>query len=227
MTTLATRDHLLAVPFFTHGLRIAQLVVAIIELGLTAYGVTFWAFDGDSLMLFTALSTIILTVYIGVSTFVLPIAYNYWAILGLDAFGVIFWLISFALLASEVSDYSVGSASCDYIYGYCYKKRDLALATRATTNVKTYHDSMAAASGLGGLEFVLFVATLVITALWLHRHRQAGGHCIPNAGTTGGITGEPKGVELQQPPEGYNNGVHNGANNGAVYTEPGSQQEQV
>jgi hypothetical protein len=85
--------------------------------------------------------------------------YNYWAILGLDIFAIVFWLISFALLASEVAAYRIVTYTandCYYSYaGVCYYKRSRALETlakRATTNVYTYRNAMAAASGLGGLE---------------------------------------------------------------------------
>lgn len=45
--------HILPLPKAVFGLRIAQLVVAVVILGLSAYGVTFYAFDGASLSLFT------------------------------------------------------------------------------------------------------------------------------------------------------------------------------
>jgi hypothetical protein len=93
----------------------------------------------------------IITVYIIVAELALPVAYNYWAILGLDIFAIVFWLISFALLASEVAAYQIVTVSDTCYLGYCYKKRDVALAKR-TTNLYTYRDAMAAASGLGGLE---------------------------------------------------------------------------
>lgn len=48
-----SHSHILPLPKAVFGLRIAQLVIAIVILGLAAYGVTFFAFDGDSLMLFT------------------------------------------------------------------------------------------------------------------------------------------------------------------------------
>ena len=82
--------------------------------------------------------------------------YNYWAILGLDIFAIVFWITSFSLLASEVATYSnlIDSYSYDdctlYYYGYCVKKRSL--EERATGAVYTYRNAMAAASGLGGLE---------------------------------------------------------------------------
>jgi hypothetical protein len=97
----------------------------------------------------------IITVYILAASIAFPIAYNYWAILGLDIFAIIFWLISFALLASEVAGYSVVTYYdnyCTYVNGYCYKKRAIGLEKRASTSPYTYRNAMAAASGLGGLE---------------------------------------------------------------------------
>jgi hypothetical protein len=89
--------------------------------------------------------------------------YNYWAILGLDIFAIVFWLTSFSLLASEVAAYQIVTYSNDdctyYYYGYCVKKRSL--EERATTNVYTYRNSMAAASGLGGLELYVDIAYIV------------------------------------------------------------------
>ncbi|KAN0102777.1 hypothetical protein V8E51_011090 [Hyaloscypha variabilis] len=181
---MAGRDHLLVLPPFVLAFRILQLVTAVVILGLSAYGVTFLSFDGDDLTLFTALATMIITVYIIVAETAAPIIYNYWAILGLDIFAIVFWIISFSLLASEVAAYQIVTyTECSYSYaGVCYYKRSRALehlAKRDTTNVYTYRNAMAAASGLGGLEFILFVVTLVMTGIWLHRHRLGGGHCTP------------------------------------------------
>lgn len=196
-------NHILPLSKAVFGLKIAQLVIAVVILGLAAYGVTFVAFDGDSLSLFMALATMIITVYYIVATTALTVAYNYWAILALDIFAIVFWLISFALLGSEIAvygwGYSYSSSSSSYCYaGYCIKKRDVGIEKRATTNYYTYRNAMAAAAGLGGLEFILFIITLVFTSIALHRHRKAGGHCMPNSVNTGGpVTHEQKDVELQ------------------------------
>lgn len=48
------RSHIPALPAFTFYLRYAQLVVAIVVLGLSAYVVTYFAYSGASLSLFTA-----------------------------------------------------------------------------------------------------------------------------------------------------------------------------
>jgi hypothetical protein len=159
-------------------------------------------------------------VYYIVSIKALPVAYNYWAVLGLDIFTIFFWLVSMSLLASEVAAFSwaygLGRSSSDcytaYGYKYCAKKRDL--EKRATTNVYTYRNALAAAAGLGGLELyaptsacgrmptdcinsILFAVTLVLTSLAIYRHRKAGGHCTPGAPNTSAATHEPKDVELQ------------------------------
>lgn len=43
------------------------------------------------------------SIYCLVARFGPPKAYNYWAILGLDIFLLLFWLISFAVLAAQVA----------------------------------------------------------------------------------------------------------------------------
>jgi hypothetical protein len=49
---ITTGDHVLPTSKPVIGLRATQLVTAIIILGLAAYGVTNYAFDGNSLILF-------------------------------------------------------------------------------------------------------------------------------------------------------------------------------
>jgi len=186
--------HVLPLPPWTIALRGIQLFVALVILGLAAYGLHLYPFDGVDLITFVAIATIIITVYIIVATYV-PIIYNYWAILGLDIFAVIFWLVSFAYLASEMgavktlyddyynsysSDYS-GSNCYTYSDGvtYCTRKRDLSVFSKRTSAAVTDYQVLAAAAGLGGLEFALFIATLVLVSINLHRHRSNGGHCTP------------------------------------------------
>lgn len=99
----------------------------------------------------------IIAVYNIVATHGAPVIYNYWAILSLDIFAICFWIISMSYMAWTTAAatywYEDDTSSCDYYYyGYCYKKRDLSLTKRATTDAYTYRNSMAAAAGLGGLE---------------------------------------------------------------------------
>jgi hypothetical protein len=48
----------------------------------------------------------------------------------------------------------------------------------------------------------LFIVTLVLTAIGLHRHRKAGGHCAPYSGRgTGNTQVQPQGEAVQPQPE--------------------------
>jgi hypothetical protein len=180
-----SRNHILPVPKGLLVLRCFQLATAVAILGLSAYGIYWLSFDGDNLTMFSAIASIIIVTYILVAQTALPAAYNYWAILGLDIFAIVFWIISFSLLASEVAAFTLYStyttSSCLYTWdGVCYYK-----AKRAVyTTIATYRNAMAAAAGLGGLEFILFTVTLVFQSIYLHRHRKAGGHCMPTSAST-------------------------------------------
>ncbi|TVY47178.1 hypothetical protein LOCC1_G002297 [Lachnellula occidentalis] len=184
---MSTTNHMLPLPQAFLAVRIAQLVLGIVILGLSAYIVTYIAFNSACLTLFTAIATMIIAVYNLVSSTVLKSAYNYWAIVALDIFAVIFWIISFSYEAwtTAAARWYTSSYTCDYYDYYCYKKRDAPLVSRATTDVATYRNVMAAAAGLGGLEFILFAITLVFTTIHVLRHRKAGGHCTPMRAGTG------------------------------------------
>lgn len=58
------------------------------------------------------------SIYLLVAHFGPPKSYNYWAIMALDIFHVLFWLISFGLLAAQAAAlFVIGQ---DYYYGGDY-----------------------------------------------------------------------------------------------------------
>ncbi|KAI0007202.1 hypothetical protein F4779DRAFT_593054, partial [Xylariaceae sp. FL0662B] len=194
------KEHILLYPRGFIAVRIIQLIIGIVCLGLCAFGVSYLVFAGDALMLFTAVATFVTSIYCLVSHCGPPKFFNYWAILGLDIFLVIFWLISFAILAAQVAGgFVYYSNSSDYYddyydyYGYdksAYKKAAI-----------TYGACLAAAAGLGGVEFILYVVSLAIHGVMLHRHRKAGLKAMPGHTSTNGIMpagGAPGGVEKFQ-----------------------------
>jgi len=218
-------SHVLPLPQWTLGLRIAQGVLALIALGLAGYSLYYYPFDGIEITTFMGAATIIITLYVLLSTLVWPIAYNYWAVLGLDAFGTLIWLVSFALLASEVNstktlfdDYGYGSGlgsssysssgssstdggvTCATYDGYtdCVRKRAIGLFRRSILN--NYYSVNAAGAGVGALEFVLFAVSLAFTGLYLHRHRRSGGHCtIARMNDAGNMAGNMSGYTGDKP----------------------------
>ncbi|KAI1164635.1 hypothetical protein F5B18DRAFT_240807 [Nemania serpens] len=188
------REHIPLYPKGFVAVRIIQLVLGIICLGLTAYTVAVLPIVGAVLMLFTAIITLISSIYILVAHFGPPRAYNYWAILGFDIFHVIFWLVSFALLASQAA---LLLAYSDY-YGYYY-------------GFAVFGSIAGAAAGLGGIQWVVYIVALVLHSIAFHRHRKAGLHAMPGKSasipTTGapGVAGVPVEAEkiVVQQPEAY------------------------
>ncbi|KAI0966469.1 hypothetical protein F4678DRAFT_296206 [Xylaria arbuscula] len=181
------REH---VPIYPKGfvaVRIIQLVLGIICLGLSAYIVSIIPITGAVLVLFTSIVTLISSIYILVAHFGPPAAYNYWAILGLDIFHVIFWLISFALLASQAA--AVLSYT-DY-YGFF------------DDAYTAYGSIAAAAAGLGAVNWVVYLVALILHGIALHRHRQAGLHAMPGKSTTAPETTVPPvaAVDVQMQPQ--------------------------
>jgi hypothetical protein len=73
-----------------------------------------------------------------------------WAVLGLDIFGVVFWITSMGLMASWVSGFH--DIYYDYTCWYCYKKRDLNLVPRTIYAGDIYVNSMKGAAGVAGIE---------------------------------------------------------------------------
>ncbi|KAK2022923.1 hypothetical protein LX32DRAFT_173883 [Colletotrichum zoysiae] len=163
------REHIPLYPKGFIALRIVQLALAVMVTGLCAFGISVAPIDGNCLMIFVSLSTMVVTVWLIVAEFSSPRAYNYWAVLALDIFLLFFWLCSFALLAAQAG-YLFGSSY--YYYGRYYSSgiSDVGVIFSAC---------MAAAAGIGGLEFALFITSLSIHGAMLHRHRKAGLHCNP------------------------------------------------
>ncbi|KAK4237050.1 hypothetical protein C8A03DRAFT_35045 [Achaetomium macrosporum] len=163
----AGREHVLDYPPGSIAVRIVQLVLAFLIMVLSAYNIAALPYDGNAYILAVAVMTIVSSIYHLVAHFAAPVIYNYWAILGLDIFFVIMWLCSFALQAARVAYFY------DYVRGY-----------RLPDGDKAWLGTQAGAAALGAVEFVLFIVALVIHSIRLHRHRAAGGHCMPGQAPT-------------------------------------------
>jgi hypothetical protein len=114
-----------------------------------------------------SLATIIIASY-AISTQYISswnVAYNYWAVLALDIFGVVFWLSSMAALAATRSTFVIPTTIDECVnYGYggiCDKKRDL--LKREYVATFGYLDMMSGSAGLAALEM------FVILHLWASR----------------------------------------------------------
>ncbi|KAH8755193.1 hypothetical protein F5882DRAFT_308096 [Hyaloscypha sp. PMI_1271] len=146
----------LAVPQWLIVLRGIQVLLSIIVLGISCYGVYWATFSEYGFSIFVSLVTIILVLYDVLTSKISKwaVAYNYWAVLAFDIFGVIFWLATMASVAALRASfiYTTYVNGCghsgDIGGGYCWKKRDLAKRAIAGDG---YLAAMSAAAGISGL----------------------------------------------------------------------------
>lgn len=173
--------HVVALPRWFLVLRIFQILVAVAILGLAAHGIYWILFISWCLALFTSIATFIVVGYFLITYHAeaCKVAYNYWAVLSLEIFAIICWLSSMGYLAATRSVF-LYTVYDDCLYGYyCYKKRDNGLTER-DIDTYGYLDTMSTAAGLSALEMFLFIATLIIFSIHVHRHRKSGAPHIPS-----------------------------------------------
>ncbi|KAF1985792.1 hypothetical protein K402DRAFT_100723 [Aulographum hederae CBS 113979] len=157
--------HIVVMPhpgFFA--LRIIQLVLSVLVLALAATEVYWFSVligatpDGLGVSLFTCVVTFIVIGYYLITTTCAQNAYNYWAVMSLDIFLVIFWLITFALDAVWTAWVSVNFTSLD---------NNPVFAVFATLTC------------LAVINFLLFIVSLVWFSITMHRHRKSGAPNTP------------------------------------------------
>jgi len=167
-----THPHIPPVPLWIGIVRAIQILFSILVLALAAYALSvLGSWSGFGLAIFTAIYTWIILAYILVTPIYAPHAYNVWAQLGLEIAAVIFWLSTFALLATVVSVF-------DWVdfdgYGYSYYG-----------NWNGAVGASKAATAFGAFTWALFIVSLVTFGVFLHRHRVANGMTsAPAAGPT-------------------------------------------
>ncbi|KAF2467263.1 uncharacterized protein BDR25DRAFT_305683 [Lindgomyces ingoldianus] len=224
------RDHIVKVPDFYRFLIIAQIFIAVAVLGLAAYGATFndW-FGGNGYAIFCAIAIFLTHGYYLVSTSFFPIVYNCWVFLILSIFQVIWWLSCWADLAAWAAAYDVsfyGVALCDD-YSINSEGDIVCLGDR-----KKHRNVIAAAAGIGALEWILVIVSLVVFAIALHRHRISGAPFTMN-GMWHTTPENPRGT-----PNAVESGMQNGAQSGKapmqqspqpqsfqMYPQAGAQQQ--
>jgi hypothetical protein len=191
-------------------IRIVQLVLALLTLGLVGHSVNYWtggqygvALSGyagaivqaeiapASFVIFCCVWTFLVNGYLVGTTLWLPVAYNMWAQLSAEAVTVIFWLAGWASLASYVSskaDYA--RSAVDFPEGTPDKYK--------TEGNKYFTAWATAASGaaFGAIIWVLFIVTFVTFCLSLHRHRNDPA----NANNRFGVAEKGQNHELNQVP---------------------------
>jgi hypothetical protein len=132
---------LIPVPPWTFPIRIAQLVISFLVLIFTITPIALWdGYYSFGLGIFTCIVTFAIAGYWYYAYKRNPAAYNRWAILFLDCWAVLWWLVSFATLAELAAAFDV-IASLDAIPGY-----------PLSSNIKTSRALTGLAAFLGAVE---------------------------------------------------------------------------
>ncbi|KUJ14932.1 uncharacterized protein LY89DRAFT_735988 [Mollisia scopiformis] len=169
------RSHIPALPFWVALIRIAQFILALITLILAGYASGVFGagyFPGYGMTFFTFAWTVLFLLYIFVTPLWFPQVYLYWAHLGFEIATVIFWLVTFALLAQEAAVWNAFSTADAEL--------NTALSEAGSNAIVFPHWDQAikatkAAAGIGALTWLLFIVTLVVFSFLLHKHRVANG----------------------------------------------------
>ncbi|KAK7903358.1 hypothetical protein LTR67_001377 [Exophiala xenobiotica] len=190
----------------------ARVALAVVVLALTAAATSIWGgYDAFIVTLFTASASLVIFVYYFVALSYHPTLYHPWAILALEAFGVIFWLTSFATMAQWTSVYNGWWYGEGDSYGFWeapFRPEDVGFAkiTIVRRSANKYHAGVAlagTAAGLAAVEFVLYTVTLTVFGMSMHRQRMAAAHssiaATPTADIEAGTT--DKAPETEPEPE--------------------------
>ncbi|TQV98555.1 membrane-associatingdomain-containing protein [Cordyceps javanica] len=160
-------------------IRILQLIVAVVILGLCSYLVTTSVIGaGFYVQIFTAVCTIITSIWLICAHSCAPRAFNYWAVLVLDIYQYLLWLGGFAACAILAAGLFGGNSLRGSTGGYDFNRYTYSWYGDdgyTTTNAAIG----AAAAGLGAVEFLFFFICLIVDSVVIHRHRRAGLHSRP------------------------------------------------
>lgn len=174
--------HIIELPAFVPIIRITQLVLSIVILGLA--GNTINGLNGGTgltlgleplaFMVFCCVWTLLINTYLLATLILIPVAYNMWVHLAVEAIAWIFWLSAWAATASWASTWSIYS---DY------------------TEIYSYWATAAAAAGMGTIMWIMYTVTLVFFCLKLYNQRFGSN---PNAQAGGLEVAEMGGLEATE-----------------------------
>ncbi|ATY62897.1 G-coupled receptor [Cordyceps militaris] len=181
----------LVTPIWVFGIRIAQVVLSIVVLGMAAAWSDYTLFDAPSLAIAAAVFTWLIVAYILVTEKVPAVNafYTIYAVIVLDAFMIIIWLSTWALNAARRA--SLGNVGAGRINGgggrfcydgicYDYKKRSI---ERRAMTWQTLSGLLAGVAAIGAFIWVLFIVTFVWTVINFLSGRKDGRFTLGSSST--------------------------------------------
>lgn len=150
--THQTHSHIPQNPKWFFPIRVLQGLIALVTLALSAFVIDvvgelydFYDWHGTGMNIAASVLTFVFLIYIFLTASKFARAYNNWAVLALEILLVIFWLVTFALLADHAKE-----------------GNDLKKAYRGVRGRdKNAINSLTAAAVLSAINFLLFLVTCI------------------------------------------------------------------
>lgn len=168
-----SRSHVPPFPVWVGILRGAQLFVAVLIMILTAVAAAGFGtgnIPGFNMAWFSFVWTLAYFIWLLVAVVFQPSVYHYWAHLAVEGLTCVWWLVSFSLLASEASALADLESYTGFIFYITYN---------ITGRTRVAIDCTKAAAGIGALEWILFVTSLIFLTISILNHRKTEAAAAP------------------------------------------------
>ncbi|TID14725.1 hypothetical protein E2P81_ATG08679 [Venturia nashicola] len=156
---MSSNTHVLQMPKGFLGIRIAQLVIGVVEVGLIAYLMSNthgFVFSAQAWTILCGIATLIIVIYNIVATRSHSL-YNMWAVLSLDCAMAVFWMSAMGALAHTRSAFATNDLLAKRYY-YIWA-------------TGTYLAVLSVTAAIAALEMILFISSLIMVSIRVHRHR--------------------------------------------------------
>ncbi|KAJ8105011.1 hypothetical protein OPT61_g10438 [Boeremia exigua] len=180
---------------------VAQILLAIVVLGLAAYGVDYISYNVLIYSVAVCACSLIVSSWMIASKTVLAKFDNIWVSMGLHAWMLVFWIANLGLTANLAKEWS---PQCSYA-----EETDKICSTYVTkrdTTFRTYYGALIASAVLIGLQVLLWIGTTTLLALDLKR-RRATVSPAPSGGPTPRFSADSQATEgdLEKQPNMFDN----------------------
>ncbi|KAF2022087.1 hypothetical protein BU24DRAFT_37269 [Aaosphaeria arxii CBS 175.79] len=176
--TQTTPSNVLPLPRWTLIIHGVQVLLAIIILGLAAFGVHWIAYNALIFAIVCSILTFAFCGYIIGTTLFFHALYNGFIVFGLHCLMCIFWLSEMGLVANLARIWGSLSSLYGYYGGYdYYYKRDLEVRStlskrESVPTIKQYWGALTAGALFGAAELLLWVGSGVLVFIYLNKHRK-------------------------------------------------------
>jgi len=179
--SLESRSHITALPKGFVIVRILQLFFALTTFAFTIFRNAVYPTVGSVIGTVASGISSITLIWLLITSYHSPKAYNYWAILAFEIFLFLFWMPTFLFTLFDaffVDDFLQPQCNREYNYSTRTSSR---VCHDPTTLSKAFGVTLALTGAFAGVLLILYLVSLIVVSVFIGRHRTAGGHCSPGS----------------------------------------------